>query len=151
MITNRIKIEFVGHVGYYDIHLLAAKGLKRLFATNTDDGTITCPETLVERKDLGNVDYNMCVDIFQHIWMSTGTDEEFKISEINWKHVGKTPDEVTIRAFANRFGFTDVFKFHDEDPGTDFASRATINSLFITKFNLEETGFLADMTTVENE
>ena len=151
MITNRIKIEFVGHVGYYDIHLLAAKGLKRLFATNTDDGTVTCPETLVERKDLGNVDYNMCVDIFQHIWMSTGSDEEFTLSGINWKHVGHTPDEVTIRAFANRFGFMDVFKFHDEDPGTDFASRATINAWFITKFNLEETGFLADMTTVENE
>ena len=151
MITNRIKIEFVGHVGYYDIHLLAAKGLKRLFATNTEDGSVICPGVLVERKDLGNTDYNICVDVFQHVWMSTGTDEEFSIREINWKHVGKTPDEVTLRTFASRFELSDVFDFHDEDPGTDFTSRATVKALFITKFNLEDTGFLADMTTVENE
>ena len=151
MITNRIKLEFVGHIGYYDIHLLAAKGLKRLFATNTDTGMVVCPDSLIERKDLNATDYNMCVDIFQHMWLSPGADEKFVLGSVNWKHVGKVPSEATVKAFATRFGLADVFEFHDEDPGTDFAKRATINALFITKFNLDDTGFLADMDDAENE
>ena len=152
MITNRIKIEFVGHVGYLDVHLLMAKGLKRLFATSTETGDVKCPETLIERKDLNGTDYNICTDLFQHIWLSTGTEEEFPLRDVKWKHLGKTVDEITMKAFVNRYGLGDVFNFHDEEltKEPDFLKRATMNALFITKFNLEETGFLAD-TEDENK
>lgn len=144
MITNKIKLQFAGRVGNYDVHLIRAKGLKRFFMTNINSEEVVCSTTLIERKDLGNVDYNICVDIFQHIWKGQGESEIFRLDTINWKHTGQMPGETTMRAFVNRFNLSDVIDFHDEDEDTPYARKTTISALIITKFNLEETGFLDD-------
>lgn len=151
MITNRINVQFIGRVGEYDVHLLSAKGLKRMIMTNIKDETVMCPETLIERKDLGSVDYNICVDIFQSFWTGQGKDENPHLNTIQWKHVGSTPDEVTMRAFVNRFGLSDVINFNDQKSKKDFAARTTVSALFIAKFNLDETGFLDDLNKEEEQ
>ena len=145
MITNRLNIQFIGHVGNYDVHYLKAKGLKRLFATNTEDGNVVCPDVLVEKSDLGQTDYNICVDIFQHIFMSPGTESEFSLKDITWRHSKSAPDEITMRAFVKRYGFDDLFDFQDANKGEDFHKRTTVSALFILRFNLIDTGFLSDM------
>ena len=149
-------MEFVGHVGIYDVLLLMAKGLKRIITVNTETGDMMCPKELIDREDLVDTDYGISKDIFQHIWLSDGSDDLFAFKDINWTHCKKKPTDIEVEAFIARFGLENEFKIPKPEDGKvllpkDWEDGTMIQATFITHFNCAETGFLDDLPEGENE
>lgn len=157
MTKNSIKMEFVGHVGIYDVLLLMAKGLKRIITINTETGDIKCPKELVDMEDLTDTDYKICKDIFQHIWLSDGSDDVFDYKNIQWKHCKKKPSDIEVEAFIARFGLEEEFKIPEATQQgevllpKDWEEEVSVLATFITHFNCAETGFLDDLPDEEPE
>jgi len=139
MKENKIQIEYLGSINCYDINLLIAKNLKKIFLQDRTRGLTLMQDLLIERSDLSSIEYNISKAIVETFYEE---NSEKVIRDITQRILDLEIGPIDLLTYAKKFKFTDNsdIVIHVKD-GKLVDATASVRCL--TYFNYTDLNFLS--------
>ena len=146
MKENKIKIEYFGSIGSYDINLLIAKNLKKIYLQDKARGTTWMRDVLIERSDLSPVEYKISKAIIEAIY---DENSEATTRDITQRILDLGISAIDLEIYGKKFEFIQNLDLEIACDTHGTLTSATISIKCLTYFNYIGLNFLSDKETKE--